>query len=174
MLPLTKEESKSHENAKVCYICGKTILKKISKSINYWTVRDYCCYRGKHRGEAHSICNLEFNESNEIQVVFCNCSNYDYHFIIKELANKFEGKFEYLGENIEKYKTFSVPTEKEITKTSKHGNESVETISYKIKFIDNARFMTTSSNLDDNLAEGIYKVKCKDCDCFLNMNNKIN
>ena len=112
MLPLTKEESKSYENAKVCYICGKTILKKISKSINYWTVRDYCCYRGKHRGEAHSICNLEFNESNEIQVVFCNCSNYDYHFIIKELANKFEGQLECLGENKEKNKTFSVPVEK--------------------------------------------------------------
>ena len=23
------------------------------------------------------------------------------------------------------------------------------------------------SNLVDNLAEGIYKIKCKDCDCFL-------
>ena len=23
------------------------------------------------------------------------------------------------------------------------------------------------SNLVDNLAEGIHKVKCKDCDCFL-------
>ena len=28
--------------------------------------------------------------------------------------------------------------------------------------------MTTSlSNLVDNLAEGIHKIKCKDCDCFL-------
>ena len=26
-------------------------------------------------------------------VVFHNGSNYDYHFIIKELANKFEGQF---------------------------------------------------------------------------------
>ena len=45
-------------------------------------------------------------------VVFHNCSNYDYHFIIKELANEIEGKFEYLGENTEKYKTFSVLIEK--------------------------------------------------------------
>ena len=43
---------------------------------------------------------------NEIAVVFHNGSNYDYHFIIKELASEFEGKFEYLGENTEKYKTF--------------------------------------------------------------------
>ena len=31
-----------------------------------------------------------------------------------------------------------------------------------------ARFMACSlSNLVDNLAEGIHKIKCKDCDCFL-------
>ena len=27
MLPLMKEELKSHQDAKVCYICGKRILK---------------------------------------------------------------------------------------------------------------------------------------------------
>ena len=64
------------------------------------------------------------------------------------------------------YKTFSVPIEREVTNTDKDGNESVATISYKIKFIDSARFMSTS-NLVDNLAEGIHKLKCKDCDCFL-------
>ena len=32
---LTKEELKSHQDAKVCYICGKRILKKLSKGINY-------------------------------------------------------------------------------------------------------------------------------------------
>ena len=35
-------------------------------------------------------------------VVFHNSSNYDYHFIIKELANESGGKFECLGENTEK------------------------------------------------------------------------
>ena len=28
MLPLTKEELKPHQDAKICYICGKRILKK--------------------------------------------------------------------------------------------------------------------------------------------------
>ena len=59
MLPLTKEELKSHQDAKVCYICGKRILKKLSKSINYWKVRDHCHYTGKFRGAAHNICNLK-------------------------------------------------------------------------------------------------------------------
>ena len=37
-----------------------------------------------------------------------------------------------------------------------------------MKFIDCARFMATSlSNLADNLTDGIHKIKCKDCDCFL-------
>ena len=66
----------------------------------------------------------------------------------------------------EKYKTFSVSIEKEVTNIDKDGNESVVTISYKIKFIDGARFMATSlSNLVDNLTEGIHKIKCKECDC---------
>ena len=88
MLPLTKKEIKLHQDAKVCYICGKRILQKLSKSINYWKVKDHCHYTGKYRGTEHSICNLKFNVPNEIPVVFQNGSNYDYHFVIKELANE--------------------------------------------------------------------------------------
>ena len=97
-------------------------------------------YTGKYRGTAHSICNVP----NEIPVVFHYGSNYGYHFIIKELANEFEGQFDYLGENKEKYKTFSVLMKKGITKIDKDGNKNVETNSYKIEFIDSARFMATS------------------------------
>ena len=115
---------------------------------------------------------MKFNVSNEIPVVFHNGSNYDYDFIIKELANEFGGQLKCLGENKKQYKTYSFPIKKEIKEIDKGGNESVVTISYKIKFIDSARFMTTSlSNLVDNLAEGINKIKCKDCDCFLEYEN---
>ena len=108
--------------------------------------------------------------SNEIPVVFHKGSHYDYYFIFKELANESEGQFERLGENTEKYKLFSIPIEKEVTKIDKDGNESVVTISYKIKFIDSARFMASSlSSLVDNLAETIHKTKCKDVIAFLNM-----
>ena len=47
MLPLTKKELKSYQDAKVCYIWGKTILKKLSKSKNYRKLR---YYTGKYRG----------------------------------------------------------------------------------------------------------------------------
>ena len=56
-------------------------------------------------------------------------------------------------------KLFHIPIEKEITKIDKDGNESAATISYKIRFIDSARFMASLlSNLVDNLAKGIHKI----------------
>ena len=40
--------------------------------------------------------------------------------------------------------------------------------SYQVNFIDSARFMVSLlSDLVDNLAEGIHKIKYKDCDCLL-------
>ena len=109
---------------------------------------------------------------NEIPVVFHRGLIYDYSFIIKELANEFEGQCECTGENKEKYKTFSVLMKKEIIKMDKDCNKTVETISYKIKFIDWLRLMESLlSNLVDNLAEGINKIKCKDCDCFFEYEN---
>ena len=89
--------------------------------------------------------------------MFHNGSIYDYHFIIKELVKEFDGNFECLGENTEKYATFSVPIKKKIE------NKDLE-ITYKIKFIDNYRFMASSlSKLVDNLSEGIHNNKCSDC-----------
>ena len=71
-----------------------------------------------------------------------------------------------LGENTEKYKNFFVPIEKEVTEIDKDDNESVVTISYKIRFINSARLMTTQLSID-NLTEGIHKINLKNCDCFL-------
>ena len=57
--------------------------------------------------------------------MFHNGSTYDYHFITKDLTEEFEGEFECLGENAEKYITFSVPIKKEITKNDKNGNDKI-------------------------------------------------
>ena len=134
----------------------------------YRQVRDYCHCTGKYRGAAHCICNLTLNLSIEIPISFQSGSNYDYHFMIKELPSELEGQSEYFWENTEKYKNFSFPIEKEVKKIDKNGNGSVVTTSYKIIFIESERVIATSlSNLADNLAEGIHKIKCKDCNCFL-------
>ena len=39
-------------------------------------------------------------------VLFHNVWSYDYHFIMKELANKPEGKLDCSGENTENHKVF--------------------------------------------------------------------
>ena len=63
-------------------------------------------------------------------------------------------------------KSFSTPIE--IRKVDKNVDEDTITISFKIKCIDSARFMASSlSNFVDNLVEGIHKIKCKYCNCFL-------
>ena len=41
------------------------------------------------RGDAHSICHLNYRIPKQNFIVFHNGSNYDYHFNIKELAEEF-------------------------------------------------------------------------------------
>ena len=62
---------------------------------------------------------LEYLIAKEIPIVFHNGCNYDYHFMIKELAKEFKGQFNCLGENCEKYIIFPVPIEKEVTRINK-------------------------------------------------------
>ena len=64
----------------------------------------------KHTPSCYSLfthCSFDTTKSKldyyrEIPVVFHNGSTYDYHFIIKALAEEFEEKFECLSENTEK------------------------------------------------------------------------
>ena len=163
LIPLKKEEKEFHNMQKICDTC-KRIFSTGDNNKKYHKVKDRCHYTGKYRGAAHDIGNLRYKIPKEIPVVFYNGSTYDYHFIIKELAEEFEGEFECLGENTEKYITFSVTIQKEITKTDKDGNDKITKMSYKIKFIDSFRFMSSSlSNLVDNLSEGLHNDRCIDC-----------
>ena len=112
----------------------------------YCKVTDHNHCTGKYRGAAHNSCNLRYKIPKEIPVVFHNGSTYDYHFIIKKLAEEFKGNFDCLGENMEKYITFSGPIKKELD----NNKGSI----YKPKFIDSFRSMSTSlSSLVDNLSE---------------------
>ena len=110
-------------------------------------VRNHCHYKGKYRGAAHNACNLHYKIPENIPIVFHNGSNYDFHLIVKQLAKDFKGPFSCLGENTEKYTTFSICIFKK-TETDK------KPIAYQIKLIDSFRHMPQSlSNLVDNLAE---------------------
>ena len=89
-----------------------------------------------------------------------------------------------MGGNIEEYITFTVPTEKEVTRVNTNREEMMKNISYRLQLINIARFMASSlSNLVNDLSEGIHRIKCKYghddkkyktcgikykyCDCFL-------
>ena len=169
MVPLTNEEIEFYENQEICHICEKEfyIDKDNKKEFKIKRkVTNHCHYTGKYRGAAHSICNLRYKISKEIPVVFHNGSTYDYHFIIKQLAREFKGYFHCLGENTEKYITFSVPIKKVLDNDNDNDNYSdsdddndkeknkVKTVTYRLKFINSYRFMQGSlSNLVDNLSE---------------------
>ena len=139
MIPLTDEEKESYENQEICHICEKEFCtdENNKKFKKMHKVRDHCHYTGKYRGAAHRNGNLNY-----------------------------KGYFHCLGENTEKYITFSVPIKKVLDSDNGSDNDSdsnndndkdknkVKTITYRIKFIDSCRFMQDSlSNLVDNLSE---------------------
>ena len=93
----------------------------------------------EYRGAAHSICSLKYSVPKKINIAFHSGSDNDYHFIIKELAKELEKNVTCLGENTEKYITFSVPIEKEVSiskKNSKNGDEITKKTYYRLQFID--------------------------------------
>ena len=83
--------------------------------------RSLSIYRKIFTGAAHSIFNLEQCVPKKIAIVFHNGSNYDYHFIITELAEEFKKQFNCFGESTEKYITFKVPIEEDVTRIDKKG-----------------------------------------------------
>ena len=129
MKVLTIEQQKSYENAKFYYICKENFEDKHAKDEKHHRVRDHCYYTWKYRSAEHSICNLKYSVPEEIPIVFCDGSKYDYHFIMKELAEEFE---ENTGKNI----TFSVLIEKEVIRIDKKGKDIIKTESYRLQFID--------------------------------------
>ena len=116
---LTIKKQKSYENEKICHIYKKQIEDKHAEDEKYHKVRGHCCYTRKYRGAVHSICNLKYSKPKKSPIVFHNGSNYDYDFAIKGSAEKSEGQFTCLEENIKKYTTFPIPIEKKVTRIDK-------------------------------------------------------
>ena len=117
---------------------------------------------------------LNYKVPKDIPIKIHNAS-YDTHFIINQLTEEFKGELNCIGENMEKYITFSVPIKKEC--------DNGKTIAYKLRFIDSFRFMSTSlSELVDNTSGIFNSIECKSCIekikvnseyCFVRLKNKL-
>ena len=80
--------------------------------------------------------------------------------MLNQLVIEFKGELNCIGDNMEKYITFSVPIKKEVI----NNNGDNKAITYKLKFIDSFRFMSDSlSNLVDNTSEIFKSEECKSC-----------
>ena len=120
---LTSKQIRDFNESRVCHIC--------TKPLNEGTLRvhDHCHLTSTFRGPAHAGCNLNYQDSRIIPVVFHNLSGYDAHFIISEVSNHFPGQVDLLPLNKEKYIAFT-----------KH----IENSNIKFRFIDSFRFMASS------------------------------
>ena len=147
-IEMTNEDKESFRSAKECHICK--IPYGTNDNFNN-IVRDHCHVTGKYRGSAHEFCNLNFQLTDKIPVVFHNLKGYDSHFIIQEIGNivkerahvdakgnKREMRINVIPCNMEKYLAFM--------------------LGRYLLFIDSFQFMSSSlSNLVNNLPAEEFK-----------------
>lgn len=103
-MKLTDEEEDNFNRATVCHICSKgfhNVYEKKNKK-----TRDHCHLTGNYRGATHSKCNILFQISKSVSVVFHNL-DYDSHFLIEKVTNAFPGNINIIPKNSERYISFS-------------------------------------------------------------------
>lgn len=137
---LNEDEQAHFDSAMTCHICGLPFIDTDIK------VRDHDHLRGNYRGPSHQICNLRYQDSRTIPVIFHNLSNYDAHFIIKDIASEeiFEGDVSLTPLNTEKYISFT-KTVKDSVK--KHASQNTFRNVIRYKFLDSYRFLASSLDL---------------------------
>ena len=93
------KEEEQFQSINICWICEKLIDDNDEK------VRNHCHETGKFRGAVNWSCNINFQLTKKIPVIFHNLRGYDSHLIFNEL-NKFDVKIEVIPNRLEKYMTF--------------------------------------------------------------------
>ena len=174
MIPLTIEEHKSYNKQEARHKREeKFCMDKDDENYeNKRKVKHGCYYTGTFREAAHNKCYLNYKVPKDIAVIIHNAS-YDTHCIIYQLAEEFKGELNCIGDNMEKYITFSEPIKEEC--------DGDKIITRNLRFIDSFRFMSTSlSELVDNMSGIFNSIECKSCIektkinskcCFVGLNN---
>ena len=98
-LIMTEKEEYLFQQSKSCWICKKIIDNEDEK------FRDHCHITDKFRGSAHWDCNINFQLTKKILVIFHNLKGYDSHLIFSELY-QFNLKVDVIPNGLEKYMAF--------------------------------------------------------------------
>ncbi|XP_031346482.1 uncharacterized protein LOC116174878 [Photinus pyralis] len=124
-MQMTPQQEIEFQTATHCHICEQPFTAGQKK------VRDHnhLIPENNFRGAACEICNVNYQDTHTIPVVFHNLSGYDAHFLITDIATRMGGKIDLLPITKEKYISFT-----------KHINES----RINFRFIDSFRFMASS------------------------------
>ena len=94
-----EKEEHLFQESKSCWICKKIIDNDEEKA------GDHCHISGKFRGAAHWDCNINFQLTKKVPVIFHNLRGYDSHLIFNEL-DKFDVKINVIPNGLEKYMVF--------------------------------------------------------------------
>ena len=128
---MNEEQEYLFQKSNSCWICTKLIDNDNEK------VRDHCHVTGKFRAAAHRGCNINFQLTKRVTVIFHNLRGYDSHLIFCEL-DKFNIKIDVIPNGLEKYMTFF--------------------LNKNLVFIDSMQFMNSSHNkLVKNLSDKGFK-----------------
>ena len=98
-LIMSKEEEYLFQPSNSCWICKKLIIHDDEK------VRDHCHIASNFRGAAHWDCNINFQLTKKVPVIFHNLKNCDSHLIFSVL-HKFNLKVSVIPNGLEKYMAF--------------------------------------------------------------------
>ena len=86
---INQRAEESYGNAKICYICKEKFENKYLKDKNIVKLEIIVIIQG-NTGAVDSIYNLKYSVPKNIWIVSHNGSNYDYHFVKKELEEEFK------------------------------------------------------------------------------------
>jgi len=129
-IKMTSVDKENFKQATECHICGKKYTEDDVR------VRDHCHVTGKYRGSAHEACNLNFQLTDKIPVIFHNLRGYDSHFMMQQIGQiakntyinkkgeEKEMNINAILNNMEKYMAFM--------------------LGYNLVFIDSFHFMSSS------------------------------
>ena len=98
-LIMSEEEEHLFQQSNSCWICEKLIDNDDEK------VRDHCHVTGKFRGAAHCNCNINFQLTKNVPVIFHNLKGYNILLIFCKL-NKFNVKINVIPNELERYMAF--------------------------------------------------------------------